>query len=135
VRETVLHSVCGRFTTVLGPDSDWYHEDHIHIDLAERRNNYRICQWDVLDPMPVVAPMLPPPRPDEAPPREVESKDGQQAAKSESADDDAPADKVQAEPPPKPAEARVAHENTGSVRAKKKGRPKQAPWFLNLRKF
>ncbi len=48
LRETVLHSVCARFMTVLGPGSDWYHEDHIHLDLMERRNNYRICQWDVL---------------------------------------------------------------------------------------
>ena len=33
-RENLLHSVCTRFTTVLGPGSDWYHEDHIHLDLA-----------------------------------------------------------------------------------------------------
>jgi hypothetical protein len=71
LREEVLHSVCARFATVLGPDSDWYHEEHIHLDLAERRNNYRICQWDVLDPLPSVAPRLPAMRPDEAPPREV----------------------------------------------------------------
>ena len=51
-REAVLHSVCARFTTVLGPGSDWYHEDHIHLDLAERRSGYRICQWNVYDPMP-----------------------------------------------------------------------------------
>jgi hypothetical protein len=70
-RETVLHSACTRFPTVLGPDSDWHHEDHIHIDLIERRNNYRICQWDVLDPMPKVAPLIPEVRPDDAPPREV----------------------------------------------------------------
>jgi hypothetical protein len=70
-RETVLHSVCARFSTVLGPDSDWYHEDHIHLDLAERRNNYRICEWDVLDPLPAVAPLLPVARPDEAPKREA----------------------------------------------------------------
>lgn len=71
LRETVLHSVCTRFSTVLGPDSDWYHEDHIHLDLMERRNNYKICQWDVLDPMPKVAPLLPAMRPEEAPPRET----------------------------------------------------------------
>ena len=46
VRENVLHSVCARFMTVLGPGSDWYHEDHIHLDLMERRNNYKICQWE-----------------------------------------------------------------------------------------
>jgi hypothetical protein len=82
VRESVLHSVCARFMTVLGPDSDWYHEDHIHLDLSPRKNNYKICQWDVLDPLPQVAPLMPAERPDEAPPREV-------AAKSEHGKDDA----------------------------------------------
>jgi hypothetical protein len=81
VRETVLHSVCARFSTVLGPGSDWYHEDHIHLDLMERRNNYRICQWNVYDPLPQVAPILPAKRPEEAPPREVAAKSD--AAKSE----------------------------------------------------
>ena len=73
-RETVLHSVCTRFSTVLGPGSDWYHEDHIHLDLMERRGNYRICQWNVWDPLPQVAPLLPAERPEEAPPREVAAK-------------------------------------------------------------
>jgi hypothetical protein len=74
VRETVLHSACKRFTTVLGPGSDGYHEDHIHLDLAERRSGYRICQWEVWDPLPVVAPLLPAERPEQAPPREVAEK-------------------------------------------------------------
>jgi hypothetical protein len=74
VRETVLHSVCARFTTVLGPGSDGYHEEHIHLDLAERHNGYRICQWDVWDPLPMIAPLLPAERPEEAPPREVAEK-------------------------------------------------------------
>jgi len=69
-RENVMHSVCARFSTVLGPGSDWYHEDHVHLDLAARRNGYRICQWDVWDPLPAIAPMLPSPRPEEAPPRD-----------------------------------------------------------------
>ena len=71
VRENVLHSVCARFTTVLGPGSDGYHEDHIHLDLMQRRNNYKICQWYVWDAMPQIAPLLPAERPDEAPPRQV----------------------------------------------------------------
>jgi hypothetical protein len=74
LRETVLHSACTRFSTVLGPGSDWYHEDHIHLDLMERRGNYRICQWDVWDPLPQKAPLLPAERPEEAPPREVAAK-------------------------------------------------------------
>src|SRR5579871_950706 len=36
LRETVLHQVCARFSTVLGPDSDWYHEDHVHLDLDRK---------------------------------------------------------------------------------------------------
>jgi hypothetical protein len=71
LRENVLRSACSRFSTVLGPGSDGYHEDHIHLDLMERRNNYRICQWDVLDPLPQKPPLLPAERPEEAPPREV----------------------------------------------------------------
>ncbi len=87
LRETVLHSVCARFSTVLGPSSDWYHEDHIHLDLMERRNNYRICQWDVLDPLPPVAPLLPAARPEDAPPREVAARSD--TAKSDAAKSDA----------------------------------------------
>jgi hypothetical protein len=79
LRESVLHSVCARFMTVLGPGSDWYHEDHIHLDLMERRNNYKICQWNLWDPLPQTAPLLPAERPDEAPPREVAGKDGKKA--------------------------------------------------------
>jgi hypothetical protein len=92
LREAVLHSVCKRFSTVLGPSSDWYHEDHIHLDLMERRGNYRICQWDVLDPLPQKAPLLPAERPEEAPQREVADKpeDGKsQAGKPETEQSDA----------------------------------------------
>jgi hypothetical protein len=74
LRESVLHSVCARFMTVLGPGSDGYHEDHIHLDLMERHNNYKICQWNVWDPLPQIAPLLPAARPEEAPPREVAAK-------------------------------------------------------------
>ena len=50
VRERLRQSACTRFTTVLGPGSDGYHENHVHVDLAERRSGYRICQWDVREP-------------------------------------------------------------------------------------
>jgi len=89
VRERVLHSVCSRFSTVLGPGSDWYHEDHIHLDLAQRRNDYRICQWNVWDPLPQVAPLLPAERPEEAPPREVAAKS--EGGKEEADDQENPA--------------------------------------------
>ncbi len=64
-REAVRKTICERFTTVLGPGSDGHHEDHIHMDLAERRGGYRLCQWNVLDPANEVP--LPRPRPNEAP--------------------------------------------------------------------
>ena len=82
LREGVLRSACARFSTVLGPGSDWYHEDHIHLDLMERHNDYRICQWNVWDPLPQVAPLLPAERPEDAPPREGAAKSD--AAKSDS---------------------------------------------------
>ena len=53
---------CARFTTVLGPGSDGYHEEHIHLDLAERSHGYRICQWNVID-LEVIATAVPLPRP------------------------------------------------------------------------
>ena len=60
-------SACRSFTTVLGPGSDGYHEGHIHLDIAERRSGYRICEWDVREPPPVeiasVRVPLPTPRP------------------------------------------------------------------------
>jgi len=101
LRETVLRQVCARFSTVLGPGSDWYHEDHIHLDLMERRNDYRICQWNVWDPLPQLAPLLPAQRPEEAPPREV-------AAKSDAAqpDDKPKAAEPDAVEPPPPAKKR-----------------------------
>jgi hypothetical protein len=101
LRETVLHSVCARFSTVLGPGSDWYHEDHIHLDLMERRNNYRICQWNVWDPVPPTAPLLPAARPEDAPPREVATKS--EAGKSSAAPADAKSEKAEPEAEPKPA--------------------------------
>jgi hypothetical protein len=92
LREKVLASVCARFTTVLGPGSDWYHEDHIHLDLAERRNNFRLCQWGVYDPLPAVAPLLPAARPDEAPPREAANEEAApEIAAEPSQAEDAPA--------------------------------------------
>jgi extensin-like protein len=48
-RVAMKATVCNRFTTVLGPGSDGYHEDHIHMDRAERRGGYRLCQWDLHD--------------------------------------------------------------------------------------
>jgi hypothetical protein len=112
VRENVLHSVCARFTTVLGPGSDGYHEDHIHLDLMERHNNYKICQWDVWDPLPRIAPLLPAERPDEAPPREV-------AAKSDAAKPDpAKSDPAKSDPAKSdPAKSDAARSDTAAPNA------------------
>ena len=66
LRESLRSGACGRFTTVLGPGSDGYHEAHIHLDIAARRGAYRICQWAVRDPTPEIASAdvpLPRPRP------------------------------------------------------------------------
>ena len=53
-RDAIRRRACARFSTVLGPGSDGYHEEHIHLDLAERRNSYKICEWDVREPPPPV---------------------------------------------------------------------------------
>ncbi|KPF88590.1 extensin [Rhodopseudomonas sp. AAP120] len=100
IRESVRQSVCDRFSTVLGPGSDGFHEDHIHLDLAQRRRDYRMCQWDVLEPMPQIAPLLPAPRPDEAPPREVAADQPQDRERSREPEQDRPgrAEPQQAEP-------------------------------------
>jgi hypothetical protein len=63
-REAIRTSVCARFSTVLGPGSDGYHEEHIHLDLAERRNNFKLCEWDVRVPPPPVAANATPPADD-----------------------------------------------------------------------
>jgi hypothetical protein len=68
MRERLKASACARFTTVLGPASDGFHENHVHVDLAERRSGYRLCQWAVRDGSEIVP--LPRERPAEAPPRE-----------------------------------------------------------------
>jgi hypothetical protein len=69
-REKLRASACLRFTTVLGPASDGFHENHVHVDIAERRSGYRICQWAVRDANDLVP--LPRERPADAPPRESE---------------------------------------------------------------
>ncbi len=51
-RTALREAACHRFTTVLGPGSDGYHENHIHLDLAERTNGYRICHWELRVPQP-----------------------------------------------------------------------------------
>jgi hypothetical protein len=86
-RERMRAQACARFTTVLGPDSDGYHENHVHVDLAERRSGYRICQWAVRTPGDGAAAAVPLPlprpvleaghaEPDESAPRAETTDDG-----------------------------------------------------------
>lgn len=63
LREDIRAAACARFTTVLGPGSDSHHESHIHLDLVQRTRGYRICQWDVREPVVAEVVPLPPPRP------------------------------------------------------------------------
>jgi len=50
-REALRASACARFATVLGPGSDGFHEEHVHLDLAEHHNGYKMCQWEVREPV------------------------------------------------------------------------------------
>jgi hypothetical protein len=50
-REEIAESACARFSTVLGPGSDGNHEEHIHVDLAERHGGYKMCEWEVREPI------------------------------------------------------------------------------------
>jgi hypothetical protein len=67
LRAQLRTKTCARFTTILGPGSDGFHEDHIHVDLAERRGGHRMCQWELREPneetAPAVSVPLPRPRP------------------------------------------------------------------------
>jgi hypothetical protein len=70
----VRASACAHFATVLGPGSDSEHAEHVHVDLEPRRNDYKLCEWDVREPaaqlegtpIPIDEVPLPRPRPVEA---------------------------------------------------------------------
>lgn len=42
--QQVHGAACGPFRTVLGPNADAAHRDHIHLDLQNRRNGSRYCR-------------------------------------------------------------------------------------------
>jgi hypothetical protein len=73
LRQKIRASACARFSTVLGPGSDGYHEEHIHLDLAERRNGYKLCEWELREPPPPASAQA-------APPAEDASEQAQQEA-------------------------------------------------------
>jgi hypothetical protein len=62
-RQRLRDAACRRFNTVLGPGSDAYHANHIHVDLAERAHGYRMCQWDVRENEAVAEVPIPLPKP------------------------------------------------------------------------
>jgi hypothetical protein len=43
-QDAVRASACMEFTTVLGPGSDAYHDDHLHLDVVERSAGFRLCE-------------------------------------------------------------------------------------------
>ncbi|WP_099864443.1 extensin-like domain-containing protein [Pararhizobium haloflavum] len=43
-QKAVGSGACLYFTTVLGPGSDPYHDDHLHLDIAQRNGGFRLCQ-------------------------------------------------------------------------------------------
>jgi hypothetical protein len=43
-QSAVQKAACPIFTTVLGPGSDAAHGDHLHLDMRQRKGDYRICQ-------------------------------------------------------------------------------------------
>lgn len=43
-QKAVTAGACLYFTTVLAPGSDAAHETHMHLDVKERKNGYRICE-------------------------------------------------------------------------------------------
>jgi hypothetical protein len=81
-REAIKASACARFSTVLGPGSDGSHEEHIHLDLAERHNNYKVCEWDIREPPrpPAQAEAAPPADATAAPADETPTQDDATAA-------------------------------------------------------
>jgi hypothetical protein len=48
-RRVMKAQACASFTTVLGPGSDSYHEDHIHVDLGQHHGGHGLCEWDLHD--------------------------------------------------------------------------------------
>ena len=43
-QRSVTTSACLYFTTVLSPGSDATHQDHLHLDVIERRGSFRYCR-------------------------------------------------------------------------------------------
>ena len=107
-RENLRASACARFSTVLGPGSDGAHEEHIHVDLAERRNDYKTCAWEVREPV-----------------KQVAKQEANQEAKTEAGEAEAIATAL-AEPVPLPRPRPVAANAAEELRPRSKKAHSQA---------
>ncbi|ROU04132.1 extensin family protein [Histidinibacterium lentulum] len=43
-QRAIRGAACIHFATVLGPGTDASHEDHLHLDVVQRRGDFRLCQ-------------------------------------------------------------------------------------------
>jgi hypothetical protein len=43
-QKAISAGACLYFTTLLAPGSDASHETHVHVDIKDRKNGYRICE-------------------------------------------------------------------------------------------
>lgn len=113
LRAELRQAACARFSTVLGPGSDGYHEAHIHLDLIERRHDYRMCRWEVREPPKAAPPAKPPETAAEVAAAKPDAGPAEAAA---DADADADAETVPM-PPPRPARLAKARNHQRKLRA------------------
>jgi hypothetical protein len=61
--QTVFMGACAQFDTVLGPGSDPFHYNHIHVDLlvTNNRNGHHLCQPSLAERVPVAEAQSEPP--------------------------------------------------------------------------
>ncbi|QJP15189.1 hypothetical protein G3545_16945 [Starkeya sp. ORNL1] len=117
-QERLKASACGRFKTILGPGSDGYHEEHLHVDLQPRRSNTALCHWAVRD--------MDAPKPAPATDPKSSSEDAAKTDGSAAAGDTAP-DAKPAPPAAAPAaDAKPAAASKPNARAASSGKPKSA---------
>lgn len=100
-QEQMKASACRRFTTVLGPGSDGYHEDHVHVDLARRARDFRLCRWR-LKGGPAAVASAPSRVSPAAPSQPGESKDGDGPDAAPESEADAPEASAVPLPPRRP---------------------------------
>ncbi|WAC28124.1 extensin family protein [Ancylobacter sp. SL191] len=97
-RERLKMGACADFTTILGPGSDGYHEQHLHLDRAERRSGAVLCQWAVAGPPPkapgTAAPQNTPTGETPTPAARPAQAPGREGAEPDEPDEEGPADEA-----------------------------------------